>query len=382
MTNPFRPGNGIAPPYLAGRDEELQWFEKSLATALTLPRNLVLSGIRGTGKTVLLKRFEEVCRKKKWLFVSREFSPRYNQEEELVGAILTDMMTVVRGAANSSKLVGQKIGFVRPQEVINGDFTYRLLSKYIGPLTDRLKAILRDVYSILSEAEFNGLVLLYDEFHSIEDNKAANNFPLSTLLETFGHLQREGQRYYLVLSGLPPLFPNLVEAKTYAERMFSVKKISSLAPAAAREAIIEPLKESGYNFDEALIDRLVAETKGYPYFIQFHSHYLIDAVPREKVGLEEFEAVAPLLLRELDSSFFVGRYEQASENEREVLLAMAKIGETARVSQIREKTNLSTNTLNQILLNLIEKGLIYRIRRGVYTFALPLFNEFLLRNGQ
>ena len=86
MGNPFRPGNGIIPPYLAGREGERRWFESSLVSALSFPQNLVLSGIRGTGKTVLLRKFEEACTKKKWLFVKREFSNKLNQEGEFLNA--------------------------------------------------------------------------------------------------------------------------------------------------------------------------------------------------------------------------------------------------------------------------------------------------------
>ncbi len=97
MDNPFRPGNGIMPPYLAGREEEILWFENSLKSALSLPQNLVLSGIRGTGKTVLLRKFENICTQKRWLFVRREFNNKLNQEGEFLNALLTDIVTKIRG---------------------------------------------------------------------------------------------------------------------------------------------------------------------------------------------------------------------------------------------------------------------------------------------
>lgn len=100
MSNPFRPGNGIMPPYLAGREDEILWFDRSL----TSPQNLVLSGIRGTGKTVLLRKFEEICTKKKWLFVRREFNNKLNQEGEFLNTILSDVVAKTKGISLTKRL--------------------------------------------------------------------------------------------------------------------------------------------------------------------------------------------------------------------------------------------------------------------------------------
>jgi len=382
MNNPFRPGNGIMPPYLAGREDEIFWFENSLASALSFPQNLVLSGIRGTGKTVLLRKFEEICTKKKWLFVKREFSNKLNQEEGFLNALLTDIVTKTKGASLAKKLRKPIIGFSGGyEEAIEEDFISILMQKYKGPIGDRLEAILRDVYGIILEAGYNGLVLLYDEFHFLEDGMVAHNFPLSLLLETFSHVQQEGLRYYLVLSGLPPLFPNLVKAKTYAERMFSVKGIGNLSKKNSQKAIGFPLRDSNITFTDELIDALVEETQGYPYFLQFYPYFLIQNIPKKKIGSKEFKEMYPLILRELDDSFFSGRFSRTSDGEQRILFEMAKLGLELRVSELREKTKIDKNYLNQVLKSLIEKGLIFRVGRGKYRFTLPLFERFLLRKG-
>ena len=380
MRNPFRPGNGIMPPYLAGRKGEIFWFENSLDSALSLPQNLVLSGIRGTGKTVLLRKFEEICIKKKWLFVKREFNNKLNQEGEFLNALLTDIGTKTKGISLAKKLKKPLIGFgERYDEDIEEDFISSLIQRYKGPLGDRLEAILRDVHELILEGGYNGLVLLYDEFHFLEDGKAVDNFPLSLLLETFSHVQQEGLRYYLVLSGLPPLFPNLVKAKTYAERMFAVKSIGNLSKEDSQKAIIFPLRDSDITFADELIEALVDETQGYPYFLQFYPYYLIQNIPKEKMSSKEFKEMYPLLLRELDDSFFSGRFNRASDGEQRMLLEMAGLGLEIRVSELREKTKIDKNYLNQILISLMEKGLIFRVGRGKYGFTLPLFELFLLR---
>ena len=382
MDNPFRPGNGIIPPYLAGREKETLWFENSLESALSLPQNLVLSGIRGTGKTVLLRKFEEICTKKKWLFVRREFNSKLNQEGEFLNALLTDIITKTKGVSLAKRLKKPVIGFKKDNtDNTEEDIIYILTQKYKGPLGDKLEAILEDVYEPISEAEYNGLVLLYDEFHFIEDGKIGNNFPLSLLLESFSHAQQKGLRYYLVLSGLPPLFPNMVKSKTYAERMFSVKNIGNLSREASQKAIRLPLKKSKIFFIDELINIIVEETQGYPYFLQFYPYYLIQNIPKKKIGLIEFNEMYPLILKELDGSFFSGRFNRASDSEQKILLEMAKLVPEIKFSELREKTKIDKNYLNQIMISLIEKGLIFRIGRGKYKFTLPLFEKFLLRKG-
>lgn len=380
MSNPFRPGNGIMPPYVAGRKDEILWFENSLTSALTLPHNLVLSGIRGTGKTVLLRKFEEICIKKKWLFVRREFNNKLNQEGEFLNALLTDIIAKTKGVSLAKKLKKPLIGFGRgDKDDIEGDFISVLIQKYKGTLGDRLEAILTDMSEAILESGHNGLVFLYDEFHFIEDGKVADNFPLSLLLESFSHVQQEGLRYYLVLSGLPPLFPNLVKAKTYSERMFTVKSIGNLSKEASQKAIVLPLKNSDINFTKELIDALIEETIGYPYFLQFYPYYLIQNVPKKKIGLKDFKEMYPLLLKELDESFFAGRFNKASDSEQRILFEMARLAPEIRFSELREKAKIDKNYLNQILISLTEKGLIFRVGRGKYRFTLPLFEKFLLR---
>jgi len=382
MNNPFRPGNGIMPPYLAGRESEIFWFENSLTSALSLPQNLVLSGIRGTGKTVLLRIFENICTKKKWLFVRREFNNKLNQEGEFLNALLTDIVAKTKGISLIKKLRKPLIGFKeRYKEGIDGDIISILIQKYKGPLGDRLEAILRDVYNAILEAGYNGLVLLYDEFHFIEDGKVNDNYPLSLLLESLSHVQQEGLRYYLVLSGLPPLFPNLVKAKTYAERMFSVKNIGNLSKDASFKAIKLPLEDAGINFTDELINTIVEEAQGYPYFLQFYPYYLIQNIPKKRITLKDFKEMYPLLLKELNESFFMGRFNRASNGEQKILFEMAKLGSEIKFSELREKAKIDKNYLNQILISLIEKGLIFRIGRGKYKFTLPLFEKFLLRKG-
>lgn len=379
--NPFRPGNGLLPPYLAGREEDIAIFEKSLNIALSLPQNLVISGLRGTGKTVFLMKLEEICRRKKWLFVRREFNSQLCDERKFLFALLTDLATKIEGVSLIKKVKRKGIGFLASEEeVIGNDFAERILSEYAGPLGDRLEEILKGLHSEISGGGFNGLVFLYDEFHFIEDEKLPNSFPLSMLLEAFSHAQQKGLHYYLVLSGLPPLMTNLVEAKTYAERMFQARVFGRLEPEDSSKAITKPLENTNLSLSEDLIEKLITETRGYPYFLQFYCFYLIDNVPKRKINRKDFEKIYPFLLKRLDESFFMGRFSRTSDGERDLLSKVLDLGDELDVLEIRNRIKKTRGAVNLVLNSLTGKGILYRVRRGKYSFALPLFREFLKRN--
>ncbi len=378
--NPFRPGNGLVPPYLAGREGEIASFEKSLTTALSLPQNLVVSGLRGTGKTVLLFEFEKICADREWLHVRREFNPRLNDVNQFTFAILSDLLMKVQGSSVMRKAKKRRIGFLPSSEtVVNGNFIERLLSSHLGTLEDRLEAILEEVYREIIESEYSGLVWLFDEFHTVEDGKVKGHFPLSMLLEVVSHLQQKGCRYFLILSGLPSLFPNLVKAKTYSERMFTVSRVGQLGTTDAKLAIRKPLEDTVYEFESKLVDVLVKETDGYPYFLQLYSFLLIDNLPGEKIGRPDFVKMRPFILNRLDESFFAGRFDRTSNSERELLFKMIELDDEIETSALRKSSKKSRGAINLILTRLMEKGIIYRVRRGAYSFTLPLFKEFLKR---
>ncbi len=356
------------PPYLAGREEIIEWFERSLDTARALPQNLVITGVRGTGKTVLLQRLEESCARKNWLFVRREMSKRFNKETEFLTAICADLTVKIKGITIALKPkkhpIGYQGGFFDEIESVGEFQLIEYLKNYRGTLSDWLEQVFRDVDSILRKTDYHGLVILYDESHILEDNSIEANFPLSLLIEVLSRIQQKEMKFYLLLAGLPPLLPNLSRAKTYTERMFSVRTLEHLTPEESGRALEIPLENAGLSFSKTLIERIVKETRGYPYFLQFYAFYLIQNVPKKRLGLSDFEKMHPFLLKELDDSFFLGRFEKASEAEQKVLFTIAGFGEDARVSDIRKKAGIDRNYLNQILKHLMDKGILYRGRRG------------------
>jgi len=383
--NPFRPGNGIVPPVLAGRDAALNSFARLLDENLRgLPRNLMLYGLRGTGKTVLLQVFRQICEEKGWLLVEREFNERYRDEEVFAEALLQDLTAAASriSLVKRAKQVGKEVAeLLKPEELEVLGVRYKPFyrSRKI-PLEDHLKNHLVDNWKVFASAaeEVHGLVFLYDEFHTVRDVEP--NFPLASLLGGLAHAQRTGCRYILVVSGLPNMKANMKEAKTYVERMFRFEEVGNLGPEDAKKAIEEPVVKARIAFDPRVIETLVKETQGYPYFLQFYGYYLIENLNRESVSVSDYEKVHTGMLKELDRSFFEDRFQQASDAEQDVLFAMARLGEqNVKTSDISRKCKQYYQTLMSSLNRLIDKNLIYKARKGRYSFALPLFRDFLLR---
>ncbi|MBI5037062.1 ATP-binding protein [Candidatus Micrarchaeota archaeon] len=383
--NPFMPGNGIEPKYLAGREELAEAFSRSLGSfEHGLPHNLVVFGLRGTGKTVLLKRFKNISEANRWIGIEREFNARFCNEEAFAEALAKDLLSMASEASVQKKIAeaGKTIAeFLKPKEITVFGVSYKPFYKERkGLLEDYLKQLLVSNWPVFQKAGVKGVVFLYDEFHTIKDKPEKNTLPLASILGAMSYAQRNGCKYYLVLSGLPFIKTRLKEAKTYTERMFSFKEVDNLTPKQAKEAITQTLKGSGYAFEKELADKIIEETKGYPYFIQFYGYFLIENSNKTTLNLRDLNALRTPLIKELDVSFFEDRYNLAASKEKEILQAMASsTDKDVPALSIRKKAKTTHHSLMELLKRLQEKGLVYRASRGHYGFSIPLFKEYLRR---
>lgn len=391
--NPFRPGAGHMPPHLAGREKERAEFERLLSQRPIL-ENLVLTGLRGVGKTVLLDTFKPMAIREGWLWVGTDLSEAASvSEEALATRLLTDLSVV-----SSSMVVAQTqaFGFTGEQ----GDLTLSyevLVSIYRntpGLVADKVKAVLELVAEAGRGQEKRGVIFAYDEAQNLADSSGKNEFPLSLLLDVFQSLQKKDIPFMLVLTGLPTLFPKLVEARTFAERMFRVVTLDKLDREQSREAITKPVADANcpVKFTPESVETVCDETGGYPYFIQFICREVYDAFIQqiEKDGQPD---LVPLdaITRKLDSDFFAGRWARATDRQRDLLWAIAHLdrnNDEFTVQEVVAKSGevlakpFSSSHVNQMLATLGEAGLIYKNRWGRYSFAVPLFDRFILRQPE
>lgn len=385
LANPFRPGNGVAPPYLAGRDALLGEFERFLGEAHPPHANWALTGIRGTGKTVLLGEFAARGERDRWLCLERELGDRHRDESRLADAVADDAAALIR---RSSSLAGvgdaleRAWQYVRPRRLSVGEVGHEPGYETDEPdAAAAIRTVLLALDGALERTDVSGALLLYDEAHLLVDDKRSEQFPLASLLAGLGQTQRSSSRVRLVLCGLPTLTLNLKRARTYAERMFRHVVIGHLERGDAWDALGIPLSASERSFELSLIGEIVERTGGYPYFLQYFGGFLCSRVSQSQVRLKDYLALESSLLHELDLAFFEDRYLVAGVAGQRVLEAMARAGGRVSTMSLRRGLDDLPN-VDVIVRRLVDRGLVYRPTRGTYDFALPLFGPYLRRRAE
>jgi hypothetical protein len=386
--NPYKPGAGHSPPHLAGRNDQIEQFKQFLQQEV-ITKNVILTGLRGVGKTVLMDdRYKPIALDSGWVWVGSDFSESsFLSEENLSVRLLTDLSVF----SSSLSVVGRtgKLGFAHPDhedKLLDFNFLVTAYGATPGLTTDRLKAVLTLVWQVAESKGHRGIVFAYDESQVVCDRQEKDEYPLACLLETFQSLQRLGAKYLLLLTGLPTLFPRLVESRTYAERMFEVQEISRLSREASQEAILVPMEGNDWTFDGEAVDKIIRTADGYPYFIQFICRQAFDYV---KANPASQRIPIDPIVRQLDANFFAGRWDSLTDRQRDFLYCIAlldnadgefTIAEIVDVSKSAEQVKqFSANDVSQMLPRMIEKGLIYKNRLGKYSFAVPLFSRFIRR---
>ena len=383
LPNPFRPGNGVPPPYLAGRDAVLNAFEDWLIETPPLHANWTLTGLRGTGKTVLLGEFATRAERAGWLTLHRELGDRHRDDARFAEAIVEDADALI-GRADGLAAVGQAIErtarWLRPKRIGVGEVSVDPSYASTAPApADVMRVALAELDAVLSHTERPGAILLYDEGHLLADDRARERYPLSDLLAALAAVQRERQRVRVILCGLPTLSLNLKRARTYAERMFRHVVIDNLELDAAGDALAIPLASARRGFGLSLIGHIVEQTGGYPYFLQFFGAFTCSRIGLEHIELADFQRIESALLHELDLAFFEDRFLTASVSEQELLLRIAaRAGDRLTTAHLRSAMSDLPN-VDELLRRLVARGLLYRPTRGTYRFALPLFGRYLRR---
>lgn len=392
IVNPFRPGAGHYPPYLAGRTEEKDEFRRLLRQTAIL-ENLVLTGLRGVGKTVLLEDFKALAVSEGWVWVGADLSESTSMtEEHLAVRLLTDLSLVTSNISIKRSQAPRyfQTTATEMETVLDFEFLKQIYAGTPGLTADKIKAVLEFAWIALEPLGKRGVVFAYDEAQTLADHAAKEQYPLSLLLDLFQSIQRKGIPFMLVLTGLPTLFPKLVEARTFAERMFRVVVLKALNRADTEVAVRRPIekKECPFGFSDESIATVWDITRGYPYFVQYVCREAFDVWVQ---NVADGKAPAPIpvksIMKKLDSDFFAGRWSRATDRQRELMYVIASLdnaGGEFTVQEIVERSQMlsrpfGSSQVNQMLVSLGENGLIYKNRHGKYSFAVPLLGQFILR---
>jgi len=394
--NPFKPGAGHMPPYLAGRQTQREGFDQLLDQTVIL-ENVVLTGLRGVGKTVLLETFKPLAIKKGWSWVGTDLAETASVSEvRMVIRLLADLAVVTSSLPVPAELDRRTVGFISPAGT-GANLTYptlvALFENTPGLVEDKLKLVLEVAWMQLSKTATPRVIFAYDEAQNLADRAEDNQYALSILLDVFQSLQRRNVPFMLVLTGLPTLFPKLVEARTFSERMFHVLTLDKLTRSESREAIVRPIQDaaSPIMFSDSFIEVICDQSGGYPYFIQFICREVFDSAIQQAgrgVPPEEMAAPTEAIIQKLDADFFAGRWSKPTDRQRELLQVIAElpsadeeftVQEVVRLAKDLLNKGFSASQVNQMFVTLGEMGLVYKNRRGKYSFAVPMFSDFIKR---
>jgi Cdc6-like AAA superfamily ATPase len=392
--NPYRPGAGHMPPHLAGRQREYREFDKLLEQDEIL-ENLVLTGLRGVGKTVLLETFKPRAMRNGWLWASADLSESASiSEGALAQRILADLALITSSITVEEQQTANPTGFAAPSEPRRIPLSHEVLASVYtstpGLTSDKIKATLEFAWHHLRQQGQHRVIFAYDEAQNLSDHAEKEQFPLSVLLDVFQSIQKKGIPFMLVLAGLPTLFPRLVDARTYAERMFRVVTLTKLSDEESEDAIRTPIEvaDCPVSFSNDSVQIICRESGGYPYFIQFICREVFDVFIQQYAEDAQPSVPVDAIQRKLDTDFFAGRWAKITDRQRELLWVIANlerpddeftIQELVEESRTRLTKKFSPSHANQMLSSLAERGMIYKNRLGKYSFAVPLLGRFILR---
>ncbi|HEV7229193.1 ATP-binding protein [Brevundimonas sp.] len=383
-TNPYSPGAGTPPPELAGRDELLERASIALdrVRAGRSARSLILWGLRGVGKTVLLNRIRLDAEARGFISARIEAPEGKSLPASLAPALRAallrlDRLEAVRAKAGDA--MAALAGFVGALRLRYGDIEASMDVTGQRGLADSgdLELDLSDLISAVGEAaqaRDTAVVLYVDELQYVPEDQ------LGALITAFHNASQQGLPITMVAAGLPQLVGRSGRAKSYAERLFEFAEIGKLDAAAATRALEAPALEHGVDYAPGAIDTILRQTQGYPYFLQEwgkHSWNVADGSPIERTDAEQATVDA---LAELDQSFFKVRLDRLTPSEKRYLTAMSELGPGPhRSGDIAEALGKPVASVAFVRNSLIEKGMIYSPGHGDTAFTVPLFDDFMRR---
>lgn len=383
IRNPYAPGAGRRPAALVGRDRVLGDWQVAMQRAergrSTSP--LVLYGLRGVGKTVLLTRMRQDAEARDWLAVQVEAGQAPSLREMLGEALYAPLAEAVRPSAGRRVLRALKTALsFRASYDSAGTWSFGVDLADVpgggadsGVLEADVSKVVKDV-ALAAREDGVGLAILVDE---------AQDLPAEELgaLALVGQLvAREGWPVLLVLAGLPSLPARLAEAKSYAER-FAYEQVESLSAQEAAQALEVPAREEGVSWEPEAASHVVEQSGAYPYFLQQFGQETWAVAEGEVVSVQAAREGVRAGWGSLDEGFFRARWERATAAERDYLRAMAECGAEVPSSAVAERLGRAASSLSQVRRHLVDKGLIYAPGHGLVAFTVPGMGDFIVRQA-
>ncbi len=386
VRNPFNPGAGTKPPLVVGRDVE---FELMLVAVRRhslgrFERSILLTGLRGVGKTVLLNEFGRIAEDEGWIHVHLEATEDFRTSWAIAGivrAVLLELSLKERAKERAKRGLGVLRSFIKVHVPLAdvGTLTIDLEATPGRADTGQLDGDLAAIFTELGEsakAGGCGVLITIDEIQYLPRNE------LAALIVGLHRVSQLGLPLLVAGAGLPSL-PGLAgEARSYAERLFQFVNVGSLNTEDAKRAVVEPVEHEGEKWGAGAVESLLAATNGYPYFLQEFGKQAWNVAEGPTITKSDVLAASALAVDDLDNGFFRARIDKTTDAEREYLRAMVKLGGPGpyRSGDVSRALGKSTTQTGPIRDALVKRGLCFAPRHGEIAFTVPMFDEFVRRS--
>ncbi len=384
LRNPYSPGAGSRPPALVGREHELQLFRTAIGR-LSIGRSaksLLLTGLRGVGKTVLLNEFAVTARGNQWQVESLEANETLDFPAAMASLVRKSTLRIST-SKRASERAKRTLAVLKSFQIrwkLPGDIV--LESEPFAGLGDSgdLESDLADLFTEVGTlAKDHGIGVAF----TIDELQYLKRSDLAALISALHRIAQQQLPVLVVGAGLPSLLGLIGEAKSYAERLFTFPEIGSLSETDCHEALQHPASEEGVQWERPALDAVFEASGGYPYFLQEFGKQSWDfAAGFEHITLEDVHIGIPEARRELDAGFFRVRLDRVNDSERNYLRAMAALGHGPYLSgDVAKSIGKNTSQLATSRESLIKRGLCFSRRYGEIEFTVPMFDDYLRRTG-
>lgn len=382
--NPFNPGAGVSPPELAGRSEVLSQAITALERTKRgrHAKSLMILGLRGVGKTVLLNEIAREASERGYLTEQIEARDGEDLRQLLIHALRKVLLQLDRSAQaieavkRSLRVLRSFIGNVTASAG-GVDVTLGVDPESGQADSGDLEADIKDVLvaaARAAQAASRPVALLIDELQYVPRTE------LGALIRAIHAINQAGLPLLLFGAGLPQLAGQAGDAKSYAERLFDFPRLDRLQEEDAYKAIREPVEEEGARIEDSALAEIYAQTRGYPYFLQEWGYNAWNAAADKVITVDAAIAATDQSIRKLDQSFFRVRFDRLTPLERDYMRYLAELGEgPQRSSDVAKAMGRGGSSLGPTRDNLIKKGMIYAPEHGLIAFTVPLFDEFMRR---
>ena len=379
--NPYRPGAGLMPGYIAGRDEDIQNVEQMFeALTLNIPtQSIIFSGLRGVGKTVLINKLQSIAEEKGIFCKHIEVEER----NDFISQIAECSQSFLRKVSTKEKfrhLVQKPLEAIKSL-VVSFDPNDNTFSLSVQDrdlyLSNNLTQSLTDVFTSIGEAAQKAetpICFFIDEIQYMKEKQ------LGSLIAALHRANQLGYPIMIVGAGLPKIYKMLSDEKSYSERLFVYKQIGSLTYEQSKKAIEEPVKKFKVSYTDDAIDTIVKITNGYPFFIQQLCQIVYKRTDSAVITGNDIDLCVNEFFKLLDDRFFKSRYERCAESDKKFVFAMVKCGELpCTISNVAQNMNKNVGSISTTRAQLINKGIIYPVRYKELDFTVPEFSGYIQR---